>query len=76
VVRREPARLGNLLGIDEFHPRSLERTADRLIIGAGERGRGRHEFGGVNGAGGSGAEITSPLVVLAAALRVHLFQHR
>jgi hypothetical protein len=32
-------------GIDKFYPRLFERSADRLIIGPGQRGRIRHQFG-------------------------------
>ena len=36
-------------GIDEFHPRLFQGTADRLIIGSRQHGRARLEFGAADG---------------------------
>ena len=43
--RPQPHAWPTIVSIDEFDPRVFECPADGLIIGAGERGRARHQFG-------------------------------
>src|SRR6266516_2178576 len=45
----QPHAWPTIVSIDEFDPRVFECPADGLIIGAGERGRARHQFGTTDG---------------------------